>query len=262
MNATLEEKKTTLFQMIKWPKESIQRISVCVDAYQAISTIDSEFQSEFFQWFLEMADSIWFPYFPQEQDDLSKRKLALNQVLGEADAAKLLELLKDDSSVSYNVEPDATAIPISPDAQLSHADVTRCRAKYSRSVIGLIDLHSNECYTTQKYYYTLWKDFNALLSSCTVEEKGICLYSILLDRRIPYQEVPKGVCMSEQDYRVAVKLIMPSIQKMQFVFALRSTYPTEPASKLLFILEGLKSDEEKIVFLSELMYELRSNEDN
>lgn len=262
MSTNLETTKAKLLQKIKWPQKNIQRICVCVDAYQAISAMDSERQFELFQWFLETADSIWFTNPPQERDDSSKRKLVLNQVFGETDAAKLLELLQDDPSEALSAEADAAALPLSPDAQLLPAAITRCRAKYNRSVIGLIDWYSNEGYTTQQYYRTLLSAFNTLLSSCTEEEKGICLYTILLDKRTPYQEVPKGLCMSEQDYQSAVESIMPSIQKMQYVLALRNTYPTETASQLLFILEGLKSSEEKAVFLNELMEEILPDEDN
>jgi len=258
----LEAKKTELLRKIRWPQKSIQRIFVCVDAYETISAVDPEHQPAFFQWFLETADAIWFTNPPQEQDDSSKRKRMLNQVFGEADAAKLLELLQNDPSETLSDEAGTAVRPIPPDAELLPADITRCRAKYTRSVTGLIDWYSNEGYPTQKYYDSLLTAFNALLSSCTAEEKGICLYTILLDKRTPYHEVPKGFSMSRQEYRDVAESIMPSIQKMRYILALRNTYPTEPVSQLLFVLEGLKTSEEKIVFLSELMGEMQPDEDN
>ena len=211
---------------------------------------------------METADSIWFDNPPQEQEDSSNRKLMFNKMFGEADAAKLLKLLQDDPSETSDNEPSPAAHPIPSDTKLFPADITRCRAKYTRSVIGLIDWYSNEGYTTEQYYHSLLTAFNSLLSTCTAEEKGICLYTILLDKRTPYREVPKGLCMSAQDYQRTVESIMPSIQKMRYALTLRNTYPTEPASQLLFILESLKSNEEKTVFLSELMHELQPDEDD
>lgn len=261
MSTMLEAKKTKLLQKIKWPQESIQRASVCVDSYQVIKTIDSEHQPEFFQWFLESADSIWFSDTPQEQDNLSKRKYILNQVFGESDAVKLLELLQEDTSGTLNIEPNSTTVPIPADTQLSREDIARCRVKYNRSVIGLIDLYANEGYSAQQYYRTLWNQFNNLLSSCTEIEKGICLYFILCDKRTPYYDISKGLYMTQQEYQSVVKSIMPSIQKMQYVLASRCCCPTEPSSRLLFILQELKDDKEKAVFLSELMDEMQPDRD-
>ena len=232
-----------------------------MDAYQVINTVESMNQPTLFRWFLETADDIWFTNPPQEQDDLSVRNMMLSQMFGEADAAKLLGLLNDPAEMSDD-QSNPAGHPIPPDAALSPADVTRCRAKYSRSVTGLVDQYSNENYPAQEYYRLLLAAFDSLLSDCTAEEKGICLYTILIDKRTPYQEVHKGLCISLEDYQQIIESIQPSIQKMRYALTLRNTYPTEPASQLLFILEGLKSDEEKTVFLCALMSELQPDEDD
>lgn len=235
---------------------------MCVDAYQVIEAIDTKYQLELFQWFLETADDVWFTNPPQEQEDSSIRNMMLNKILGESDAAKLLELIQADPIGMSHAESDSAARPITPDAKLSAADVTSCCARYSRCVSGLIDRYSNEGYPAQEYYRLLLTAFDSLMSDCTAEGKGICLYTILIDKRTPYQEVPKGLCMSAKAYRHTIKSIQPSLEKMRYVLVLRNTYPTEPASQLLNILENLESDEEKTVFLSELMGELQPDEDD
>lgn len=261
MSATLEEKKAELLRKIKWPQERLQRICVCVDAYQIINSIEPTRQPELFRWFLETADDIWFANPPREQADSSARNKVLSKMFGEADAAKLLELLNDPAEMSDD-QSDPAGHPIPPDASLTVADVTRCRAKYMRSVNGLVDRYSNENYPAQEYYRLLLTAFDSLLSDCTAEEKGICLYTILIDKRTPYQEVSKGLCMPFEDYCHIIESIQPSIQKMRYILALRNTYQTEPASQLLSVLESLESSEKKTAFLCELMSELQPDEDD
>lgn len=232
-----------------------------MDAYQVINTVESMNQPALFQWFLETADDIWFTNPPQEQDDLSVRNMMLSKMFGEADAAKLLGLLNDPAEMSDD-QSDPAGHPIPPDAALSPADVTRCRAKYSRSVTGLVDQYSNENYPAQEYYRLLLAAFDSLLSDCTAEEKGICLYTILIDKRTPYQEVPEGLHMPFEDYWRIIESIQPSIQKMRFILELRYTYQTEPASQMLSVLESLDSREKKTAFLCALMSELQPDEDD
>lgn len=233
-----------------------------MDVYQVIETIDPKDRLELFRWFLEAADDIWFTNPPQEQENSSVRDMMLNQILGEDDAAKLLELLQAGPIGMSDAQPDSSAQPITADAKLTAADVTSCRARYSRCVSGLLDRYSNEGYSAQEYYRLLLTAFDSLMSGCTAEEKGICLYTILIDKRTPYQEVPKGLCLSAKAYRRIIGSIQPALEKMRYVLVLRNTYPTEPASQLLHILEGLESDEEKTVFISELMGELQPDEDD
>lgn len=232
-----------------------------MDACQIINSIEPARQPELFRWFLETADDIWFANPPEEQDDSSARNKVLSKVFGEADAAKLLELLDDPAEMS-NDQSDPVGHSIPPDASLTTTDVTRCRAKYMRSVSGLVDQYSNENYPAREYYRLLLTAFDSLLSDCTVEEKGICLYTILIDKRTPYQEVPEGLHMPFEDYWRIIESIQPSIQKMRFILELRYTYQTEPASQMLSVLESLDSREKKTAFLCALMSELQPDEDD
>ena len=219
----LMNEKYQILEKIRFAKNRAEQVAVCADFYETVQKEESSGRGPLFGWFLFAADQIWFQTEPNEED------------------AEIGTAHDDASLVRVKAET------------LFYGDIVAAHLKFTRLVQGLIDIYSNEGYTTAEYHTALWEGICAIPGITSRAAKGICIYAVLEDRRTPYFEVEPGIQMNNKSYLKVTESIEQELAKMQFILALRSSQRTETASRLLSVLEGLDSAEKKTVFLSRLI---------
>lgn len=250
MTDKLSQTKAEALQAIECAKGILQQASTCVTVYQMIKNTVQPQQAELFEWFLETANLKWTSSLPGETpSDPAIDLLKLLDDDGGAEAVDLIQMLENGNGADSNYELLNNSFPV----QVTPSDISTCRAKFGRMVTGIIDLYSNEGYSAEKYYATLWQVLDTMLSPYTDIEKGICLYIVTGDKRTPYWAMQPGLRMSDEDYQKVITTIVPAIRKMWFVLGLSNGQRTQTASQLLSVLEELETFEERTVLLSQLI---------
>jgi len=253
MSDELKSQKKIFLPAIRQAKELPAEASVCAAAYKAIQDVDASLRVPLLKWFIKTAKLYWVKSQPSEDASAEKLFELLNQQaeLPDDETFELLQKLKGN--------------PQAPDSPVSLHSVTMdelsfAALRFKNLITGAIDLHFDEEYEPEEFYAKLWETLESLLAPCTESERGVCLQLVVRDSRMPYQKVLRGIHMEEEEYQKIAEAIMPQLQKMAYVLYLPTTQKTESASRILWILEELKNEKEKAVFLSSLMYNLKSSE--
>ena len=110
----------------------------------------------------------------------------------------------------------------------------------------------------EEFYMFLWSEMVHTFSE--LKDRAFALYYIIIDRRIPYFSVRKGLKMSEEDFREYRRQNKNSIAKTKFVLYNTYSQKTEEASILLDEITGRKSYEERVVLLVSILDTLRQEQ--
>lgn len=245
MNDMLNQTKGELLITIKATKDVVEQAEICVNAYRVIKRTERPQQAHLLAWFLETAREKWFP--PRPRNESLDTVDDLMSFFGDEDQEEA-----DDEVLQDNASDVA-------ETKITIGDITVYQLKFEPLIAGIINLYSNEGYSVEQYYTTLWEMMESLLVSYTDMEKGICLYFVLRDKRTPYQRIQPGLRMSDEDYLAITEAIMPAMKKMWFILGLPSSQKTETASQLLSVLDELETIEEKSVWLSQLIGAIEKN---
>ena len=248
MSNELDLQKEELLQMIQQAGDLTTQASVCVVAYKMIQKIDASMKASLFAWVVETANLVWGEK-QSPKEPTAEKLLDLLAQQTKIPAAEALELFQD---LDENLDTLTLASSISS-YHVTMDDLSRYVTKFSNLIIGAIDLHFNEEYMPEIFYAKLWETLDLLLTPCTDIERGVCLQLVIGNIRMPYQVIRRGIRMEEEEYKEITKTIMPQLLKMSYVLHLRASQRTESASRVLWILEELKDEKQKTVFLSSLM---------
>ena len=143
--------------------------------------------------------------------------------------------------------------PVDEKEEEKEADIKFLISRYRSFAQGIIDLNSDKGLSENEYYEHVWKNLSLMLGEASEDEKGCCLYAILLDKRTPYFKVSPGMRMSNADYQKEMKRLSDDIDKAQFILNLKTKQKTETASQLLELIENVNSKEGQVVLLSRIL---------
>ena len=123
--------------------------------------------------------------------------------------------------------------------------------KYRKLIRSLIDFLSGKGYTEKLYYKKLWDSLENILADASPEEKGFCIFDILMDARTPYYELPVGLQLSPGEFKAVSDSIRPSIQQLNFAFGISKNQrqKTELTSHVVHLLDNLDNSKYKAVLL-------------
>lgn len=252
------QQKVELTTIIQTADTLEKYLQGCISAYKIICNVEPQHQGELFGWFLEQAECEWL-FRPYQKKQLIQQKRIM-QLLDNVEALpdSADDVLKHIVGVAEGYE-ESTSSEETTSYHIANS-LSSCKAKFGKLISGIIDLHSSEGGTKEKYYSKLWNTLNFVLRTYSEIEQGICLFLVLRDKRTPYWEITPGLQMSEDEYQSAVVQLSPKLRKMLYVLSLSVGQRTETASQLLQIMEELNSYEEKVVFLSQVIAQVESDD--
>ena len=256
MSDELSLQNKELFQAIRQAENLPAQASVCVAAYKALlEETEASRQAELLALFIKMAKPVWIKIQSPQGAPTEQLLELLNQQAG-TPVEGTFELFQ---KPGRNLDTP-TLTPHVSLHQVSMDDLSRCIAKFRSLITGVLELHFNEGYAPEEFYTKLWETLAPLLAPYTDIERGICLLLVVGDGRMPYQAIPRGTRMGEEEYQEIKNAIMPQLLKLSYVLHLPTSQRTESASRILWILEELEDEKQKTVFLSSLMSGLKTTE--
>lgn len=124
---------------------------------------------------------------------------------------------------------------------------------YGKIIDGTLEALLKKNYVKEKFYSELWKfiEENPLLD--TEKIKAFTLFYIWIDARIPYYELDEGIKMSNDEYANIRQNMIEDIKKARFIIYSPSKQKTETASRLVKMLDDIKDDKGKAVFMAQIM---------
>ena len=113
----------------------------------------------------------------------------------------------------------------------------------------------------EDFYSGLWYNIvnNSLFQK--EEEKWFATYYILIDSRIPFFEVQKGLEMSNEAFGTLIKECKKDIQKIRFIMSYEFDQKTMEASNILDVILAQDTYEKKTIIISIVLSELRKQKD-
>ena len=113
----------------------------------------------------------------------------------------------------------------------------------------------------EDFYSGLWHNIvnNSLFQK--EEEKWFATYYILIDSRIPFFEVQKGLEMSNEGFGALIKECKKDIQKIKFIMSYEFDQKTMEASNILDVILAQDTYEKKTILISIVLSELRKQKD-
>ena len=113
----------------------------------------------------------------------------------------------------------------------------------------------------EDFYSGLWHNIvnNSLFQK--EEEKWFATYYILIDSRIPFFEVQKGLEMSNEGFGALIEECKKDIQKIKFIMSYEFEQKTMEASNILDVILAQDTYEKKTILISIVLSELRKQKD-
>lgn len=110
------------------------------------------------------------------------------------------------------------------------------------------------------FYDEVWR--NIVCNPIFGEDKArlFALYYILIDDRLPFFQVDKGLYMEQDRYERYIDACITDIQKVRFILSVDFPQKTQEASNLLDVIEAHESYEEKVVLLAQALLALRKDD--
>ena len=141
--------------------------------------------------------------------------------------------------------------------KISAATYEKLKSLYGEMVnavlLSYIRKGISENWNREQFYAHLWNYILTNVMWSTNEEKAFALYYIAIDVRSPYYNVGVGLKMSDDDYSKIQDEIFDAFREFRFIIALDIPERTEEASMVLRLLDGMKTDEQKIVLISRIL---------
>lgn len=141
--------------------------------------------------------------------------------------------------------------------RISAVEYEKLRSLYGEVInavlLSYIRKGISENWNREQFYVHLWKNISTNVMWSTVEEKAFALYYIAIDVRSPYYNVGIGLKMSSDDYLKIQDEIFEAFREFRFIIALEISERTEEASMVLRLLDGLETEEQKVVLISRIL---------
>lgn len=210
--------------------ESIgQRVNVCADLFEQIEK--EKKPGSALKQIVQIAEDIWFSQSQQPDSTSAGLSDMLMSMFNRHENTKPVDELKaeNDAEMKFLI--------------IRHRNLAR----------AIIDLNCSKGYKEAEYYETIWESMSLMLSSASGNEKGACLYAILLDGRTPYFEVKPGMQMRDVDYKNELNHLSRELDMVRFILSLNNKQRTETASQLLDLIDKMDKKEERVVLLSRII---------
>lgn len=110
------------------------------------------------------------------------------------------------------------------------------------------------------FYEVLWGNVIKSDMFCEIEEKSFALYNIVIDRRIPYFHLEKGLRMEEDEFEKYRDKNIEILKKMHFILSNSFGQKTEEASIILQEIIRLDNYEDRVVVLAWVLDLLRQEQ--
>lgn len=132
---------------------------------------------------------------------------------------------------------------------------------YGKYVDELLGVTLKKAYINEmdnfSFYQMLWGNIVKADMFGKIEEKAFALYYIVIDRRIPYYLLKKGMRMDRDAFEKYRNKNSDIIKKMGFILFNSFNQKTEEASIILDEILGLDSYEDRVVVLGSILWILR-----
>lgn len=235
-----KKNKLSLKELISKATEHSTCISVCTEIFKLMEVQDQEARTETFRWFVEEATAEW----RQEKEP--------------KDNSEITELLKRLSASNHDEEDIQNE---QKETYISNLEIALFNTKYQPVIEGIINMIAVEGNSSHIFYNKLFNKLSELCRGKTEKEKGLCLYNVVWDKRIPYFEVKAGIILPDEEFKDIVDSLTPQIRKMVFILNSSHSQRTEEASQLLDVIDELKTSKKKAVLLAQLLKIARKEHD-
>lgn len=135
----------------------------------------------------------------------------------------------------------------------SEEDKYRYREEYGKMIDGYLTALIHKNLPEIQFYENLWEVVNNDMILSEKKQKIFALYYIWIDARIPYFQLEAGFKMSNEEYKRCSENMLPLILKTRFALVAPTEQKTERASRILGMLNELKTEKEKIVLMSHII---------
>lgn len=115
----------------------------------------------------------------------------------------------------------------------------------------------------QIFYSALWKEISQNMICDDEKKKTFFLYYVLIDERIPYYQLEKGIKLNRISIMNSIETLQKSeyMEKFQLIDLMEWETPVEKASCLMKLFSSLKNEAEKIVFMAMILDEFENRID-
>jgi len=226
-----KDNRQEINQRIENAEEPTERFGVCVEAQRVLSGLQGGEKLEYFIWFIETAEAKWF-----------------SDTMEDDGARDILEMLQ----VSDESRPEQE-LP-SPVEEFSETQLRDYARKYSRLVNGFVDVFSIDGRTKEDFYQCILSTLDAF--GPLRDDRlawSYCMFELILDGRIPYYQIRRGLQMEQGAYYKSLADMKESIKKLDFIRNLRHCQKMERASQILYLLDELPTLEQKSILLGSLI---------
>ncbi len=135
---------------------------------------------------------------------------------------------------------------------------------YGKFVDELLETALKKAYNMgmeqEEFYELLWGNVVKSDMFSKIEEKSFALYYIVIDRKIPYFLLEKGMRMDNDTFKKCREKNLEVIKKMRFILFNSFNQKTEEASIILDEIIGLESYEDQVVVLASILGILRQEQ--
>ena len=149
-------------------------------------------------------------------------------------------------------------------SHISDETLENLKELYGKFVDELLEATLKKAYNmgmdNSSFYQLLWGNIVKADMFGDVEEKSFALYYIVIDRRIPYFLLEKGMWMDDDTFKKCREKNLDVIKKMRFILFNSFSQKTEEASIILDEIVGLDSYEDQVVVLASILGILRQEQ--
>lgn len=148
-------------------------------------------------------------------------------------------------------------IPI--DVFITGDELSALKSQYSKVVDSIFEMILQSRFSVGDFYSAL--NSQIIHNNLFKDEKSraFALYWILIDRRIPYFQLDKGLKTSNEEWQAISRRLPIEKQRVSFIMASNFTQKSEEADLLLKEIDS-KEEQERVFLLSYILYLLRDAE--
>ena len=141
--------------------------------------------------------------------------------------------------------------------KIDDSEYDHLKSIYGQTVNSILELQLNlgisRGWSSEDFYLNLWKSIKENELFANFKTQVFALYFILVDNKIPYHNIEKGQKMSETEYQQTCNELYDQIMKFKFINNLDFMQRSEKAASILNLINNMKTEKEKIVFLSRII---------
>lgn len=135
---------------------------------------------------------------------------------------------------------------------------------YGKLVNELLETTLKKAYETSadedSFYQSLWGNIAKSGTFNGIDEKSFALYYMVIDRKIPYFLLKKGMKMDAEVFEDYIEKNIDIVKKLRFILFNSFSQKTEEASIIFDEIMGLESYEEQVVVFTSVLETLRQEQ--